>query len=217
MDTTHHSPRDELYHILQLSDQTPVFGRHCTTWVPTDLAAKQTTSLQPSAKKFNPKHPQALRAPPKKSPLAFHLPQRAPPAPCPAAPAPCASSPPARSDRWSDRGETAWLIYFDQRKVRPKATHQTGRTPTSMAPIMCRYPGRSRPCPSGLAPTPPKARAVAHTAALHGSITVRPAAMNALGSRDATAKSWDAAIAAIYPSGVGKPLPAARALAASSP
>jgi hypothetical protein len=36
-----------------------------------------------------------------------------------------------------------------------------------------------------------------HTAAIQGSITVRPAAANALASRDATAKSCAAAIAAI--------------------
>jgi hypothetical protein len=52
--------------------------------------------------------------------------------------------------------------------------------------------------------------------AVHGSITMSPAASNALPSRDATVKPCVAAMAAMYPSGVGKPLPAARALTARS-
>jgi len=53
-------------------------------------------------------------------------------------------------------------------------------------------------------------------AAVQGSITVRPAAVNALMYRDATANPCAAAIAAMVPSGVGEPFPARRALTAVS-
>lgn len=52
--------------------------------------------------------------------------------------------------------------------------------------------------------------------AIHGLMTGNPAASNGPVSRVATAKPWAAAIAAIYPSAVGKPLPAALACTARS-